>query len=207
MNPRERMIREITEKYNLNSPGVLFALSQIPREKFIPVRYKHLAYDDSPVSIGFGQTISQPFTVALMTHLLNLKKSKTVLEIGTGSGYSTALLSLLSKKVYSIERIKPLGEKAKKRLTKMGYKNVVIKIGQGEIGWKEFSPFEAIVVWAGIERIPKKLLGQLKERGVLVAPIGKGMDKVVTRYTKKGKKVTEKEFGIFNFVPLIEKTS
>lgn len=201
------MIREITEKYNLNSPGVLFALGKIPREKFVPRKYRSIAYDDSPVSIGFGQTISQPYTVAFMVSLLNLKGKETVLEIGTGSGYSTALLSLCAKKVFSIERIKPLGEKAKERLSKLGYKNIFVKIGQGEKGWEEKSPFEAIVIWAGMTKVPKELLRQLKDGGILVAPVGEGMDKTVIGYTKKGKKIVKEEFGLFNFVPLIEKTA
>lgn len=197
------MIREITEKYNLNSPGVLFALSKIPREKFVPLRYKHLAYKDSPVAIGFGQTISQPYTVALMAHLLNLKGKERVLEIGTGSGYSTAVLSFLAQKVYSIERIEPLARGAKKRLKKLGYRNVFVKVGQGEKGWEEESPFDAIIITAGVEKVPKELFKELKKGGVLVAPCGKGIDKYMTKYLKTEQGIKKEKDGIYNFVPLI----
>lgn len=203
MDPRQQMIREIEEKYGLNSPGVFTAMKSVPREEFVPSEYKHLTYNDSPIPIGFGQTISQPYTVAFMTDLLKLKGKEKVLEVGTGSGYQAAVLSLLAEKVYTVERIKGLGDRAKKTLKKLGYKNVFVKVGKGEKGWKEKSPFDAIIITAGVRKVPKQLFGQLENNGVLVAPVGRGMDKSMMKYTKVGERISKKEFGIFHFVPLI----
>ncbi len=203
------MILEIKEKYNLDAPKVFSALLSVPREKFVPTQYRHLAYKDMPISIGFGQTISQPYTVAFMTNLLNLKGREKVLEIGTGSGYQAAVLSKLAGKVYTIEIIPALAERARKTLEKLKYKNIEIKEGSGEFGWKEKAPFDAILVTAGIEKVPPALFEQLKEGGVLVAPVGRGWDKKMTKYTKimkRGKEeIEEKEYGIFHFVPFVEK--
>lgn len=205
-NPR-KMVEEIVGKYSLNCPSVFSAMFKVPREKFIPPQYRNLAYEDGPVSIGEGQTISQPYTVAFMTDLLDLDDKESVLEIGTGSGYQAAVLSLLAKKVFSIERIKPLALEAKKRLKKLGYSNVEVKAGQGEKGWEEKAPFDAIIITAGIEKVPKSLFKQLKNNGVLVAPVGRGMDKVMTRFRRGSSgqvKFKKEKFGIFHFVPFVE---
>lgn len=205
MGDAEKMIREIKEKYSLGSPKVFSAMFHVPRERFIPPQYQYLAYDDGPISIGYGQTISQPYTVAFMTDLLKLKGSEKVLEIGTGSGYQAAILSLLAKKVYTVEVITQLAEEAKNRLQKLGFKNVEVRGGSGEFGWKEKSPFDAILVTAGMEEVPQILFDQLKVGGVLVAPVGEGMDKMMTKYIKlKNSKIRKKEFGIFHFVPFVE---
>jgi protein-L-isoaspartate(D-aspartate) O-methyltransferase len=202
------MIREIKEKYYLNSPGVFFALLSVPREKFVPKSYQYLAYSDGPISIGYGQTISQPYTVAFMTHLLIAKnqklKDKKVLEIGTGSGYQAAVLSFLFKEVYTIERIRRLADRAGKTLKKLGYKNVFVKEGDGGKGWPAKAPFDAIMITASIKKIPKTLFNQLKENGVLIAPIGGGFDSIMTRFTKKKGRIKKEEFGIFSFVPFIK---
>jgi protein-L-isoaspartate(D-aspartate) O-methyltransferase len=205
MDPRSQMIEEIKQEYGLNSPKVFSAMLLVSREEFVSPEDITTAYEDKPISLGFGQTISQPYTVAFMTHLLNLKGEESVLEIGTGSGYQVAVLSLLAKSVYSIERIKELAQTAQERLKRLGYKNVSVKYGQGEEGWKEKSPFNAILVTAGMEKVPKILFNQLKEKGVLVAPVGAGEDKIMTKYTKKGGKITKKEYGAFRFVPFIKK--
>jgi len=198
------MVREIRERYGLEAPGVFSAMLQVPREEFVAKKYREIAYSDGPVPIGHGQTISQPYTVAFMTDLLNLKGGERVLEIGTGSGYQVAILSHLADKVFSVERVDVLAREARKRLKKLGYHNVKVRTGSGEYGWKEEAPFDAILVTAGMEWIPEELFRQLKEGGIMLAPVGKGMDKTMVKYTKKGKKITKKEFGIFHFVPFIE---
>src|SRR3989337_2752329 len=146
---REKMVREIREKYSLDSLGVFSAMLQVPREEFVAKKYRDIAYSDGPVPIGHGQTISQPYTVAFMTNLLDLKGDEKVLEIGTGSGYQAAILSLLAEKVYTIERISQLGGEAEERLGRLGYTNVKVKLGSGELGWKEKAPFDAILITAG----------------------------------------------------------
>ena len=198
------MVREIRESYGLDSPGVFSAMLQVPREEFVVKKYRDIAYSDGPVPLGHGQTVSQPYTVAFMTDLLNLKGKEKVLEIGTGSGYQAAILSLLSDKVFTIERIDPLAREARKRLKRLGFKNVKVRTGSGEYGWKEEAPFEKILVTAGMEWIPEELFRQLKDGGELVAPVGKGMDKTMIKYTKRGKKIIKREYGIFHFVPFIE---
>jgi len=210
------MVEEMKVRYGLKAPSVFSAMLQVEREKFVSKKYKDIAYRDRAVPIGHGQTMSQPYTVAFMTYLLNLEgdgptsckvaRSKKVLEVGTGSGYQAAILSKLVKEVYSVEIIRQLADRAKKRLKKLGYKNVHVRSGSGEWGWKEHAPYDAIMVTAGVEKdVPLALLDQLKEGGVLVAPIGRGHDKVMTRFTKgKGGKVKKEKFGIFNFVPFVE---
>lgn len=196
----------------MDSPKVFSAMLQVPREEFVPQEFKHQAYDDCPISIGHGQTISQPYTVAFMTDLLKLPRpshkateGKKVLEIGTGSGYQAAILSLLADKVYTVEVIRRLADEARKRLKRLGYRNIEVKTGSGELGWKQKSPFDVILVTAGMEKVPQGLFDQLKENGVLVAPVGRGMDKEMTKFIKRGNKITKKTYGIFHFVPFVEK--
>ena len=197
------MIREIVEKYNFDSPGILFALRKVPREEFVPQKYKHLAYEDMAISIGKGQTISQPYTVAFMTDLLDLKGKEKVLEIGTGSGYQAATLSLLAKEVFTIERIESLAKRAKYTFEKLGIKNIHTKVGHGEKGWKEEFLFDAIIITANTRKVPKALFDQLKIGGRLVAPMGKGTEGIMTKYIKNKDKVVKQEHGSFSFVPLV----
>lgn len=223
---RERMVENIKHTYGLDSPKVLSVMLKIPREKFVIRMYRDISYDDSPVPVGSGQTMSQPYTVAFMTHLLVSAKNKAqstkeeseevqnwkVLEIGTGSGYQAAVLSCLVKEVYTVEIVKDLATKAKKKLKKLGYNNVFLKTGSGEFGWKEKAPFDAILVTAGIEGdVPEILFKQLREGGVLVAPIGRGYDKVMMKYTKlqnsKTPKFQTEKHGIFHFVPFVKEKS
>jgi len=225
-SPVAEMIWEIKENYGLNSPRVFKAMLQIPREKFVEGKYKDLAYKDTPISIGFGQTMSQPYTVAFMTHLLasSIKNqvSSKVLEIGTGSGYQAAVLSQLFSKVYTVEIIPELADMAKKTLKDLGYKNVIVKQGSGEGGWPEQAPFEAIIVTAATEiKFVRDFFNQLKVGGVLVAPLGKADGSEMTRITKlKGFKSSDlknptslklrgvwEEFGTFYFVPFVEEKS
>src|SRR3989304_9403443 len=167
---RENMVREIRESYGLDSPGVFSAMLQVPREEFVAQKYRDIAYSDGPVPLGHGQTISQPYAVAFMTDLLGLKGREKVLEIGTGSGYQAAILSLLSDRVFTIERIDPLAREARKRLRRLGFKNVKVRTGSGEYGWKEESPFEKILVTAGMERGSAGQVGPIKDGGEVVRP-------------------------------------
>jgi protein-L-isoaspartate(D-aspartate) O-methyltransferase len=198
------MIGEIREKYALSAPKVLAAMLKVPREQFVPKDSRNSAYEDEPIPIGWSQTISQPYTVAFMTNLLNLKGTEKVLEIGTGSGYQAAILSLLTPKVYSIEIIPELAKSAGDTLKRLGYKNVNVRQGSGEWGWKEEAPFDAIIVTAGIEDVPQELLDQLKDGGVLVAPLGVGPDKIMTKLVKKVDGTKKRQYGVFHFVPFVE---
>lgn len=204
MDSRKRMVEVIKNVYSLDCPEVFSVMLKIPREDFVPFEYKSSAYSDMAIPIGEGQTISQPYTVALMTHLLALTgQGKKVLEIGTGSGYQAAILSHLASEVYSIERLPVLAAAAKKRLARLGYKNIHLRQGRGELGWKAKAPFDAIIITAGVKEIPPVLFEQLKDRGVLVAPVGSGEDKTMVKFTKKGKRFIERKIGVFNFVPLV----
>ncbi|MFZ5932724.1 MAG: protein-L-isoaspartate(D-aspartate) O-methyltransferase [Patescibacteria group bacterium] len=205
MGSPQEMIEEIREKYRLDDPHIASVMLKVPREEFVPQEYRHLAYHDTPISIGFGQTISQPYTVAFMTHLLSLKGHEKVLEIGTGSGYQAAILSLLADKVFTIELIEPLADRARETLERLGYQNVAVKAGRGEEGLREEAPFDAILITAGVDEVPKELFRQLAERGVLVAPVGVGPDKIMTKFVKTKGKIEKKEYGIFHFVPFVEK--
>ena len=208
MDQREKMVEEIKAKYGLNSPRVYKAMLKVPREEFAPLKYSHLAYKDQPIPIGFGQTMSQPFTVAFMTHLLDLSGDEKVLEVGTGSGYQAAVLSKLAKAIYSIEIVPQLSKKAKNVLKKLKIKNVWVKQGSGEWGWKEKAPFDSVIVTAGLDEVPGELLDQLKVNRVLVAPIGKGVNKEMTRLIKREGGVFEKNtYGVFHFVPFVEESN
>lgn len=210
----EGMVETIRRQYNLRDEKVLSAMLKVSRERFVRREDLNLAYSDNALSIGFGQTISQPYTVAFMTHLLikgkiGLKRKK-VLEIGTGSGYQAAVLSELFGEVYTIEIIPELSVRAGNILVGTGFKdlgikNVEIKTGHGAEGWKEKAPFDAIVVTAGVEEVPKALFEQLKVGGVLVVPVGSGADKIMARFSKDKAGLKKEEFGIFNFVPFIRK--
>lgn len=204
MNPRKGMIEEIRSVYGLNAPKVFKAMLKVPRELFVPEGRRYLAYSDAALPIGFGQTISQPYTVAFMTNLLELKGKERVLEIGTGSGYQAAILSRLAREVYSLERIPELAKSAEKALKELKIKNVKISTGQGEFGWRAYAPFDAILVTAGMEEVPKGLFDQLAPEGVLLAPVGKGDSKVMTRYKKGKGKISKRQFGVFSFVPFVE---
>ncbi len=152
-------------------PEVLAAMNQVPRHQFVPEGLRDHAYENRPLPIGYGQTISQPYIVALMTDLLNVDDDDVVLEVGTGSGYQAAVLAELAKYVYSIEIIEPLAEQATKRLQQLGYDNVTTRIGDGYHGWEEQAPFDAIMVTAGAENVPPPLVRQLKPGGRMVIPV------------------------------------
>jgi len=175
---RSAMIDEITAYARSGgesvpfSGSVLEAMSKVPRHEFVPVESRRSAYDNRPLPIGHGQTISQPYIVALMTHLSEPDPDDTVLEIGTGSGYQAAIFSALVRRVYSIEIIEPLATQAKARLDRLGYDNVTTRLGDGYYGWEEHAPFDAIVVTAAASHVPPPLIAQLKPGGRMVVPVG-----------------------------------
>ncbi|MCC6274998.1 MAG: protein-L-isoaspartate(D-aspartate) O-methyltransferase [Leptospiraceae bacterium] len=170
---REKMIKYQIEWRGVTDRKVIEALQKIPRHLFIPKNQRGLAYEDRPVPIGFGQTISQPYMVAYMTELLALKGTEKVLEIGTGCGYQTAILAEIAKEVFSIEIISGLCDLSRDNLKNFEYKNIHLKCGDGYFGWKENSPFDVIIVTAAPEKIPNALKEQLKTGGTLVIPVGK----------------------------------
>ncbi len=169
---RREMVEEIRAR-GVKDPAVLAAMSSVPRHLFIPEEERSNAYEDRPLPIGYRQTISQPYIVALMTSLLGLRPDSRVLEVGTGSGYEAAVLARLASQVYSVEILKPLGERARRTLAELGYRNVRVRVGDGYKGWPDAAPFDAIIVTAAPPSIPEPLLKQLKTGGKLVIPVGK----------------------------------
>lgn len=200
---RKRMVKEQLLSRGIDDPQVLAVMSQIPRHEFIPGEYLGNAYADYPVSIGEGQTISQPYMVALMSQSLNLKGEERVLEIGTGCGYQTAILASLSKEVYSVERIKSLAEAAQLQLKKMGIENVKIKVGDGTLGWEEFSPYDRIMVTAAAPQVPPALVEQLRDEGILLIPLGGSFSQILTRVKKQGQHIETEDICACVFVPLV----
>ena len=202
---REQMVKNQLVTRGITDQRVLTAFYKVEREKFVPSEVRKDAYEDFPLSIGEGQTISQPYMVALMTQSLQLEGRERVLEIGTGSGYQTAILAELSKEVYSVERIKVLAERAEKLLKELGYDNIKIFLSNGTLGWKEFSPYDRILVTAGAREVPQPLVDQLKEEGIMVIPVGNiySQDLRVIKKRKTEIKTVTVEKCVF--VPLIGK--
>ena len=186
------------------SPRVLAAVSKVPRHQFVPGDMVRSAYDNRPLPIGLGQTISQPFIVALMTDLLDLKPEHKVLEVGTGSGYQAAVLAELAREVYTVEIVEPLAREAKTRLETLGYRNVFARSGDGYQGWREHAPFDAIMVTAGAREVPPPLVQQLKPGGRLVIPVGPqltGQQLIVIEKDAAGRTTTRNVLAV-RFVPL-----
>lgn len=200
---RLRMVDEQLAARGIKDRRVLSAMGRVPRHRFVEEALQSRAYDDHALPIGEGQTISQPFMVALMTETLGLKGPEKVLEIGTGSGYQTAVLAELAAKVYSIERIVPLAVKAQRLLASLGYRNVNVKVFDGTYGWKEASPFDAILVTAGSPEIPMPLAEQLKEGGRMVIPVGDRTTQVLKKVTKTSAGLEVTALTGCVFVPLI----
>jgi protein-L-isoaspartate(D-aspartate) O-methyltransferase len=202
---RRKMVEEQIIARGIKDKKVISAFLKIPREEFVPENLREYAYEDTPLSIGEGQTISQPYIVALMTEALKLKGDEKVLEIGTGSGYQSAILAEIGCDVYSIERIESLAKKAESVLKKLGY-NVKIKVGDGTLGWVEYSPYDRIIVTAAGPEIPGPLLSQLSENeGRLIMPVGDRYIQDLILVIKKGKKMEKVNLGGCQFVPLIGK--
>jgi len=202
---RKRMVDEQLTGRGIKDQRVLDVFKKIERHKFLPEDLHRNAYSDFPVPIGEGQTISQPYMVALMTECLSLTGQEKVLEIGTGSGYQTAILAELSKEVFSIERFENLAKKAKQVLEDLGYNNIKIRVGDGTLGWQEEAPFDRIIIAAAAPRIPLPLTEQLKENGKLVLPMGENFSQVLTVVEKKQDKLESSEVCGCVFVPLVGK--
>jgi protein-L-isoaspartate(D-aspartate) O-methyltransferase len=198
---RVRLLESL--RHEIRDRRVLSAISRVPRELFVSSDCYYAAYEDMPLSIGFGQTISQPFIVALMTQALKLKGHEKVLELGTGSGYQTAILANLSKRVVSIERIDKLAESAKNVLDKLGCVNVEIHNASNMLGWPDGAPYDAIMVTAGAPKIPDILLEQLALGGQMIIPVGSRWEQDLLKVTKRKRKHLVKNLGGCRFVPLI----
>ena len=202
---RRKMVEEQILGRGIKDLSVMEVLSRVPRHLFVNSSLQHRAYGDCPLPIGENQTISQPYIVALMTQVLDLKGGERVLEIGTGSGYQTAILAELASHVFTIERVKPLVKKTKELLEGLKYKNIVFKTFDGTYGWRDQSPFDAILISAATPSIPKSLIEQLADKGRLVAPVGERESQDLIVLNKNGNKVMERKIGSCKFVPLIGK--
>lgn len=202
---RERMVKEQIIARGVEDKRVLDAMMRVPRHLFVDDVYQHQAYNDYPLSVGHGQTISQPYMVAVMTELLELKPKDTVLEIGTGSGYQAAILSLLCKMVYTIERITALKERAREKLEKLGITNIAYMTGDGSLGWPQYAPYDGIIVTAGAPEVPNSLIEQLAEKGRLVVPVGSEFFQTLNIVTKQRGRIFRKELFECTFVPLLGK--
>ncbi len=199
---RQRMVSEFLEKQGIKNPRVLQAMRRVPRHEFVPDYQRRRAYEDTALLIGYKQTITWPFIVAFMTEALDPQPTDRVLEIGTGTGYQAAVLSLLVDEVDSIEIIPALGKAAEKRLKRLGYKNVKTKVGDGYLGWPERAPFDKIILTCSPEKIPQPLIDQLKEGGRMVLPLGSRYEQALILLEKKTGRIERKELLPTVFVPM-----
>lgn len=199
---REKMVVSQVKKRGVKDKRVLGAMRKVLRHKFVSKNMTPYAYNDEPLPIGEGQTISQPYIVAYMTEVLQLKGGERVLEVGTGSGYQAAILAEIVKEVYTIEILKDLSQKAQKILKELGYKNIYFKVGDGSLGWIESAPFDAIMVTAAPNKVPEILQKQLKINGRMVIPVGATFQELVL-ITREKKKYKSKKLLPVRFVPLI----
>jgi protein-L-isoaspartate(D-aspartate) O-methyltransferase len=197
------MVRTQLESRDIRDPRVLEALRTIDRARFVPSSLRGMAYEDRPLGIGHGQTISQPYMVALMTQSLNLEGTERVLEIGTGSGYQTAILAALAAKVYTIEFVAPLLEQARETVSSLGYTNAEYRVGNGRLGWPEAAPFDCILCAAAAEEVPQPWIEQLADPGILVTPVGSWEGQWLVKITKEGGRQIHQEFCPCRFVPLL----
>jgi len=201
---RQDMVLNQIEARGVKDRAVLEAMLKVERHRFVPEKFQMLAYSDGPLPIGEGQTISQPYIVALMTELLCLKGNERVLEIGTGSGYQAAILAELTREVYTIEILPALSRSAERLLLDLGYKNIKVKCGDGYLGWPEAAPFDAIIVTCAPAEIPQALIEQLAEGGRMVLPVGKEFQQLKLLVKSRGK-IQEKDIIPVRFVPMIKK--
>lgn len=202
---REKMVATQLEARDIVDPEVLRVMRKVPRHRFVERSLWSNAYEDHPLPIGKGQTISQPYMVALMTQSLELSGDEGVLEIGTGSGYQAAILAEIAKKVFTIERDAELAQRAQSLLERLGYQNIKVKIGNGTLGWSEFAPYARIMVTAGSPGVPQSLIDQLADSGKMVIPIGGAWYQDLTLVEKKKNKIKRRGICGCTFVPLIGK--
>ena len=201
---RERMVRDQLRERDISDPKVLAAMLKVPRQEFVPAYLARSAYDDGALPLEMGQTISQPYIVAYMTQALELRGTERVLEIGTGSGYQAAVLAEIVPEVYTIEILPQLKERASAVLDRLGYHNIHFRVGDGYMGWPEHAPFDRIIVTAAPEEVPQPLLDQLKEGGLLIAPIGHQNQELVI-FEKEQSRITHRSTIPVRFVPMTGK--
>jgi protein-L-isoaspartate(D-aspartate) O-methyltransferase len=200
----EKMIRQQLIDRGIHDKSVLEAIRKVPREQFFPEDIREQAHADKAAPIGHGQTISQPYIVALMSQHLKLSREHRVLEIGTGSGYQTAILSELAGEVYTVERVKPLLDEAFERLMSLGYRNVHLHYGDGTMGWEKNGPYDRVLITAGAPELPRALLlSQLKDEGIAVLPVGQQDEQMLVEVTRSGRRLETKEICACRFVKLI----
>ena len=203
---RRRLVENLQQN-GIRDLSVLHAIDQTPRHLFVPTGVRHRAYEDSALPIGNGQTISQPSIHARYLELLKLTGKEKVLEIGTGSGYQTALLSKLAAQVFSIERIPVLLDRAREIVQQIGLRNVSFLLGDGTLGWRQYAPYDAILVGAGAPEVPQTYREQLTEGGRLLIPLGDRDEQTLFMYTRRGDELEEQEIAPVRFVPLVGKHS
>jgi protein-L-isoaspartate(D-aspartate) O-methyltransferase len=204
--PRRRLVEQLHDQ-GIRDLAVLNAIDQTPRHRFIPTGIRHRAYEDSALPIGNGQTISQPSIHARYLELLKLTGNEKVLEIGTGSGYQTALLSVLASQVFSIERIPELLDNARDTIRQLGLRNISFLLGDGTLGWRQYAPYDAILVGAGAPEVPSPYLEQLKEGGRVLIPLGGKEEQTLYMFTRRGDALQQVEVAPVRFVPLVGKYS
>jgi protein-L-isoaspartate(D-aspartate) O-methyltransferase len=204
--PRRRLVEQLHDQ-GIRDLAVLNAIDQTPRHRFIPTGIRHRAYEDSALPIGNGQTISQPSIHARYLELLKLTGNEKVLEIGTGSGYQTALLSVLASQVFSIERIPELLDNARDTIRQLGLRNISFLLGDGTLGWRQYAPYDAILVGAGAPEVPSPYLEQLKEGGRVLIPLGGKEEQTLYMFTRRGDELQQVEVAPVRFVPLVGKYS
>jgi len=199
---REEMVKAQIESREISNQPTLDAMKKVPRHKFVPPNLLDRAYDDGPLPIGYGQTISQPYIVAYMTAVINPKPGQKILEIGTGSGYQAAVLAEIIDSVFTIEIVTELYKSSEKRLKELGYKNVLCKNADGYYGWKKYAPFDAIIVTAAAEYIPPPLIEQLKDGGKMIIPVGSPfLNQTLILVEKNGEEITTTSLLPVRFVP------
>jgi protein-L-isoaspartate(D-aspartate) O-methyltransferase len=202
---REQMVQHQIVARGVRDPDVIKAMLKVPRHSFVPMARRAYSYEDYPLPIGEGQTISQPYIVAYMTEALDLRPGDRVLEVGTGSGYQAAILAELVKEVYTIEIVEKLGKRARQTLDRLGYTNIHVRIGDGYKGWPDKSPFDAVIVTCAPEKVPRALIEQLNEGGRMIIPVGRsgGVQKLV-KAVKKGGRLKTEDVMYVRFVPMVK---